>query len=108
MALRLHIGTHDAEGTHGLAILGEEARNNGMIGLFARQEVIVALRVQTEAGGAAVQIEAVAGQHNAASKILVVALDEGHHVALVISRVEVHGATAEGCARHRVQGLFAN
>ena len=61
MALRLHIRAHNAERPHSLALMRQKSGDNRMIRLLARCQIIIKLRIQTEACASVIKVNAIAG-----------------------------------------------
>ena len=108
MALRLHIRAHNAERPHSLALMRQKSGDNRMIRLLARCQIIIKLRIQAEACATVIKVNAIAGQHDAAAKILIIALDERNHIALAVSSTQINSAAAERLAMRRLQRRLAN
>ena len=106
LALGLHKGPHHPEGTHRLAVLQQEAGDDGVIGLFAPCQTVVAGGVQGEVGPPVLQGDGRAGDGHAGAKGGVVALDEGHHVPLGVGGTQIDGAAAGGVPCLGRQRLF--
>ena len=79
-----------------------------MIRLLARCQIIIKLWIQAEACAAVIKVNAIAGQHDAAAKILIIALNERNHIALAISSTQINRAAAEWLAMRRLQRQLAN
>ena len=105
MALRLHEAAHDAKWAHGRAVLGQEARDDGVVGPFARRQAVRVGRIEREIVAAVLQRNAGAGHHQARTKAHVIALDKGHHVAIAVGRAQVNRAAARRLTRRRQSRL---
>ena len=96
VALGLHVAAHDAEGTHGLAVLHQEAGNDGVVAALAGLEGVGVLLIQGEVVATVLEGDAGTAHHHAGAEAHVVGLNEGDHVALPVGTAEVDGAAFWG------------
>ena len=91
MRLWLHRPTHNAETQPGLAVFGNECRDDGVERAFARLEAVGMALFKAEQLTAVLQVEAEAGRYHARTHAAVIALDQRDHVAVFIGRGKVNG-----------------
>ena len=84
LPLGLHKAAHDAEGTHRLPVLHQEAGDDGVVAAFAAGQAVVAVLVHGEVGPPVLKGDAGARNEYAGAEDLIVALNEGYHVPLAI------------------------
>src|SRR4051812_44579700 len=90
VALRLHGSSHDAEAHDRLAVLGDEAWNDGLVRTLARTDLVRMAGLQDERSAAVLQRDAV--HHDAGAEAHVVGLDERDHHAGGVCGREVNRA----------------
>ena len=104
MALRLHIGPHDTVTHDGLAILGQERRDDGVKRALSRRNQIgrvQALGIQTEGMTPVLQANAKRRFYSSRAKAHIVALNEADHHAIFIRCAQVDGSALDrvACAK---------
>ena len=106
VALRLHGAAHHAEAHDGLAVLGDEARDDGLVGALLRRDLVGVARGVHEGGAAVLQRHAGARHDDAGAEAHVVRLDQRHHHAARVGGGEVHGAALGRGAVAEVLGFL--
>ena len=84
MALGLHKAAHDAEGAHGLSVLGEEAGDDGVVRLFAGSHTVFHGLVHGEVIAPVVEDDACARKDGSGAKAAVDGLYVADHVAVAV------------------------
>ena len=108
LALGLHEPAHDAEGPDGLPILRQEAGNDRMIRFLARADAVVAVSVHAEIAAPVVQGDAPAGNDDARSEAVEVALNIRYHIAFFVGSAQVDRAAVVGICRRRQHRFLAD
>ncbi len=93
MALRLHRAPHHAEAHPRLAVLGDEARDDGLERTLARRIAVRVILLQHEHLATVLQDESQARRRHAAAHAAVVGLDQRDHHAVGISDGHVDRVT---------------
>ena len=94
MSLGLHERARHAKSPHSLFVLGQEARNDGVIRPFSRCQIVGAGLIKAEIAATILEIDARSRNHDTGTKILVVALDQAHHRAFLVRCTQMHGTAA--------------
>src|SRR6267143_2424733 len=90
MTLGLHAAAHDTERFPSLTVFHHETRNNGVERTFARRVNIRVIRIHRKKFTTILKHEPEAGHYDPAAHPAIIALNERHHVAFVISRAHVN------------------
>src|SRR5207247_10661955 len=90
MTLRLHAAAHDAECFPRFAVFHHEAGNDGVKRTFAWRINVRVSRIHGKKFTASLKHEAEARHYDPAAHPAIIALNQRHHVAFVISRAHVN------------------
>ena len=105
MALRLHVGAHDAVAHDGFAVFRQERRDDRVERPLAGRD-LVRSRVQAEAVAAVLQADAESGLDAARTEPHVIALDEADHHAVLVGGGEIDRAALDRVAGAEVLRAF--
>jgi hypothetical protein len=91
-----------------LAILGEEARDDGVEGAFSRLQVVRVVWIEAELGTAVLKHDAGSWDDDVAAEGAVRRLDVADHHPVAVRGAQVHRVAATRIARRGQQGALAD